>query len=195
LGLKNGNIRVNLPPDVIGNFKFHCEGQTDLGGTPAWQLTFEESPDPRKSFHQIRISNSIYQLRFKGRAWIAADDHQILRLETDLVAPLPEIRLQLEHLDISYAPVKFGQTEFRVWLPASASIQIQYRGRSYERIHKFSQFDCFLSIPSKRSEAKRRARDIVIRTMPCMIKACSLSPMASAKTKARDQPAPLTPNC
>jgi len=131
-------------PEEIGNFEFRCEGRTDVQGTSAWQLSFEESPDPRKSFHQIRIDHSLYQLRFKGRAWIAAEDHEILRLQTDLVEPIPQIRLQLEHLDISYAAVEFDKPKFRVWLPASASMQITYRGRSYERVHKFSHFQLFL---------------------------------------------------
>ena len=130
----------------IGNFEFRCDGRTNLQGIPAWQLRFVESADPQKSFHQIRIEHSVYQLRFGGRAWIAADDYQILRLETDLVAPLPQIRLQLEHLDISYAPVEFDKRKFSVWLPKSASMQISYRGRRYERLHKFSHFQLFLVV-------------------------------------------------
>ncbi|HET6180638.1 MAG TPA: DUF1570 domain-containing protein [Candidatus Sulfotelmatobacter sp.] len=133
-------------PQKIANFEFHCERRTEVHLASAWQLRFEESPDPRRSFHQIRIGRSVYQLRFRGRAWIAADTYQILRLETDLVAPLPQIRLQLEHLDISYAPVEFDKPKFRVWLPESASMQISYRGHRYERMHKFSHFQLFLVV-------------------------------------------------
>jgi hypothetical protein len=131
-------------PHEIGNFAFRCEGRTDEQGTSAWQLSFEESPDPRKAFHQIRIDNSVYRLRFKGRAWITTEDHQILRLQTDLVEPVPQIHLQLEHLDIAYAPVEFDKPKFRVWLPESASMQISYRGHSYQRVHRFSHFQLFL---------------------------------------------------
>ena len=131
-------------PQKITNFEFHCEGRSDVQGTSTWQVRFEESPDPRKSFHQIRINHSTYQLRFKGRAWIAADSYQILRLQTDLVAPLPQIQLQVEHLDITYAPVDFQKPKFRVWLPESASMQISYHHRRYQRLHKFSHFRLFL---------------------------------------------------
>jgi hypothetical protein len=133
-------------PQKIGNFEFHCEARADLHGISAWQLRFEESPDPRKSFHQIRIDRSIYQLRLKGRAWIAADDYQILRLQTDLVAPISQIRLQQEHLDITYAPVDFDKRKLRVWLPENASMQIRYRGHSYRRVHNFSHFQLFLVV-------------------------------------------------
>jgi hypothetical protein len=133
-------------PQKVRNFEFHCEGRAELHGIPAWQLSFEESTDPRKSFHQIRIERSVYQLRFKGEAWIAADNFEILRLQTDLVAPIPQIRLQLEHLDISYAPVDFDKPKLRVWLPESASMQISYHGHSYQRVHKFSHFQLFLVV-------------------------------------------------
>jgi hypothetical protein len=130
-------------PHFLPNFDFRCDGKTDLQGTPAWQLRFEESPDPYKSFHAIRIGGSVYQLRFKGRAWIAAADYQVLRLQTDLVAPIAEIELQAEHLDISYAPVAFPKRNLRLWLPESASLFMAYRGHRYARLHTFNQFQLF----------------------------------------------------
>ncbi len=140
-------------PQKVVNFEFRCEGRMELQGISAWQLRFIESPDPSKSFHQIRIQHSVYQVRFGGRAWIAADNYQILRLETDLVAPLPEIRLQLEHLEISYAPVEFDKGKFRVWLPQNASMQINYRGHRYNRLHKFSHFQLFLVVTEEKVRA------------------------------------------
>jgi hypothetical protein len=133
-------------PQKIGNFEFHCEGYTEFHGFPAWQLRFKENADPRKSFHQIRIDRSAYQLRFQGHAWIADKDSQILRLLTDLVAPIPQIHLKEEHLDISYAPVGFEKPRFLVWLPEEASMQISYRGHRYQRVHKFSHFQLFLVV-------------------------------------------------
>lgn len=137
-------------PQKIGNFQFRCEGLTDVQGAPAWQLRFEESPDPSRSFHQIRISHTVYPLRFQGHAWIAVDSHQILRLQTDLVMPIPQIRLEREHLDITYAAVDFDKSKFTVWLPESASMQISYRGRRYQRIHKFSHFQLFLVVTEEK---------------------------------------------
>ena len=130
-------------PRLIGNFDFRCEGKSDFQGRPAWQLHFEESADPSKSFHQIRIKNSVYQLRFKGRAWVAADGYEVLRLQTDLISPIPQIDLQVEHLDIAYAPVAFEKRKLQVWLPDSASLYIAYHGHRYARLHNFNQFQLF----------------------------------------------------
>jgi len=131
-------------PKMIGDFEIHCEGQTDLQGMPAWQLRFEERLDPNKSFSAFSINGTEYPVRLKGRAWISADNYQVLRLQRDLVAPVPEINLQFEHSDIAYAPVEFANHRFRLWLPKIASMDIGYRGRRYQRVHSFSHFQLFL---------------------------------------------------
>ena len=130
-------------PRHIADFDIRCEGQTELQGVPAWQVRFEERDDPTKSFHAIRIDRSTYHLRFKGRAWIARDNHQVLRMQTDLVAPIPKIDLQLEHLEIAYAPVEFPKRQVQLWLPESATLYISYHGHRYERLHQFSRFQLF----------------------------------------------------
>jgi hypothetical protein len=131
-------------PSVIGNFEVRCEGRTEYQGVAAWQLHFEERPGAVKSFHSIRIKNSRYLLRLKGRAWIAADSYEVLRIQTDLVAPVREINLQLEHLDITYGPVDFGTRQLQLWLPQRASMHISFQGHHYQRLHSFSRFQLFM---------------------------------------------------
>jgi len=66
-----------------------------------------------------------------------------LRLQTDLIAPVPQIDLQVEHLDIAYAPVAFEKRKLQVWLPESAALYIAYHGHRYARLHSFNQFQLF----------------------------------------------------
>jgi hypothetical protein len=130
-------------PRQVEHFDIRCEGQTDIEGVPAWQLRFEEIPDLDESFHSIRVKGQVYYLKLKGRAWIAADGYQVLRLQTDLIAPIPQIELQVEHLDITYAPVEFRKLNLQIWLPKQASLYIGYHGHRYERVHSFSAFQLF----------------------------------------------------
>jgi hypothetical protein len=130
-------------PSHVGNFDFRCEGLTELRGSLAWQVHFEESTDPRRSFTAIHSGGATYLPRLKGRAWITTDNYNVLQIETDLLAPIAEIDLQLEHQVISYAPVEFPKRQVRLWLPDSSSLYIAYRGHRYERVHTFSQFQLF----------------------------------------------------
>ena len=130
-------------PTHIANFAFRCEGQTELRGMSVWQLHFEENPDPEKAFTAIRVGRSVFLPRFKGRAWVATNGGEVLRVETDLLSPIPQVDLQLEHMIIDYAPVEFNKGQARLWLPESTTVYLAYRGHHYERTHRFSQFQLF----------------------------------------------------
>jgi cytochrome c-type biogenesis protein CcmH/NrfG len=130
-------------PSHVANFEFQCEGLTELQGSPAWQVHFVERPDPNKSFTAIRSGSSVNLTTFKGRAWITTDGYNVLRIETDLIAPIAQINLQREHRVIVYAPVEFPSHHVRLWLPESSSLYIAYRGHRYERVHNLSEFQLF----------------------------------------------------
>jgi tetratricopeptide (TPR) repeat protein len=130
-------------PSHIGNLKFRCEGLTELRGQLAWQIHFLEGTDPDRSFTAMRIGRSLHLTRFKGRAWISTDNYNVLQIETDLVNPIEEIKLLREHQVITYAPVEFSSRHIQLWLPESSLLYIAYRGRRYERIHTFSDFQLF----------------------------------------------------
>lgn len=130
-------------PAHVGTFDFRCEGLTQLQGASAWQLHFEEGADPNKAFTAIRVGGAVYLPRFKGRAWIAANTYDVLQIETDLMTPIPEIDLQMEHMMIRYVPVEFRERRTQLWLPESVSLHIAYRGHHYERMHSFNEFQLF----------------------------------------------------
>ena len=79
----------------------------------------------------------------KGRAWIQKDTLQVVRIETDLVAPLPDIKLAAEHQDIEFGPVKFRNGKEELWLPASADIYFDLRGHKLRRKHSFTDYLLF----------------------------------------------------
>jgi len=130
-------------PTHIGSFNFRCEGMTHVQGASAWQLRFEEPADSNQSFQAIRIGGAMYLPRLKGRAWVASDRFEVLRMETDLVSPIPQIDFNLEHLVINYAPVEFNSRSVRLWVPANTALYVAYRGHRYERMHTFNNFHPF----------------------------------------------------
>jgi hypothetical protein len=85
----------------------------------------------------------MYAVPLKGRAWIAADSFQIVRLETQMVAPLEEIKLAADSTVIEYGPVHFAERNLDLWLPQSAEVYSDWKGRRMHRRHSFSQFVLF----------------------------------------------------
>jgi len=95
----------------------------------------------------------------RGRAWIATDSYQIVRMETDLVNTLPEIRLFADHTMVEYGPVSFKSRNVEMWLPQSAEVYSDWRGKRMHRRHSFSNFMLF-SVDEEQSisEPKRKAK-------------------------------------
>lgn len=127
------------------NFEMTCEGLARWNGGLAWQVHFKQRTDKPNTIKRYRIGadGPSYPVSLKGRAWISADNYQIVRLETDLVSPVPQIRLVADHSDIEYGPVKFNKSNVQMWLPQSAEVYYDWKGRRIHRRHSFSNYMLF----------------------------------------------------
>jgi tetratricopeptide (TPR) repeat protein len=127
------------------NFEMTCEGLARWNGGLAWQIHFKQRADKPNTIKRYRIGvdGPSYPVALKGRAWISADNFQIVRLETDLVSPVPQIRLAADHADIEYGPVKFDKGNVNMWLPQSADVYYDWKGKRIHRRHSFSHYMLF----------------------------------------------------
>ena len=127
------------------NFEMTCEGLARWNGGIAWQVYFKQRTDRPNTIKRYRIGadGPSYPVALKGRAWISADTYQIVRLETDLVSPVPQIRLVADHANIEYGPVKFAKGNVNMWLPQSADVYYDWKGRRIHRRHSFSNYMLF----------------------------------------------------
>jgi hypothetical protein len=64
-------------------------------------------------------------------------------METDLVAPLPQIRLLSDHTIVDYGPVQFRKGNVEMWLPQSAELYSDWKGRRMHRRLSFSRYLLF----------------------------------------------------
>jgi hypothetical protein len=142
----------------IEDFEMSCEGLTEVKSRRAWQLHFSQRPNRSNLFHVYRVGNNYYPVRVKGRAWIAADNYEVLRLQTELVEPVTQIRLQREHSDIQYGPVDFPKQHIRLWLPQTAEVFMDYRGHRYQRRHTFTNFRLFTVETGERIKGLKLAK-------------------------------------
>jgi tetratricopeptide (TPR) repeat protein len=132
-------------PYYAGDFAMECEGLTNLNGKPAWQIRFRQREDKPSRIRSYTVGSTgrAYQLNLKGRAWFLASNFQILRLETDLIKPLPEIQLAVDHTSAEYGPVHFRSRGIDIWLPQAADLLCQRKGKwRHERI-TFSDYFLF----------------------------------------------------
>lgn len=157
---RNGKTGQDIFPDHLGTFgltslvmifhpayrdgyEFSCEGLSDWQGGKAWQVHFRQRPDKPARVRGYATDRQMFPVSLRGRAWIAADTFQIVSLETDLVAPVPQIPLNAEHIFIEYAPVQFRSYKQELWLPQSAELYIDFNVRRIHRSHRFTDYMLF----------------------------------------------------
>lgn len=130
-------------PNFAGDYNFTCEGLGHWNGRPAWQIHFTQKLDHPGGIREYQVKGMIYPISLRGRAWIDSGTYQILRLETELSAPVEEIKLTREHIDITYGRVNFRTGHQEMWLPQSVEIYAEQYGHRYYRRHTFTDFHVF----------------------------------------------------
>ena len=132
-------------PYYAVNFEMTCEGLTHWNGKLAWQVHFRQKKDKPNMIRSYRLGmeGPSYPVALKGRAWILADSYEIARLETDLISPMPQIKLVADHTAIEYGPVQFRIRDVEMWLPQSAEVFYDWRGKRIHRRHSFSNYLLF----------------------------------------------------
>ncbi len=136
-------LAIAFHPLFRDNFEMQCEGLGDWDGQAAWLVHFRQLDDKPRQLRSYVVNGNIYPVDLKGRAWIRADNLQIVHLETDLVRPIPEIQLMTEHTSISYGPVQFKRGGTDLWLPTNAELYVHFAKRRFHRSESFDHFMLF----------------------------------------------------
>ena len=124
-----------------------CEGLGKWQQRATWIVYFQQRPDrPERLRAYELLDGSSYSVGLKGRAWIAADTYQIVRLEANLMKPIRQIGLGSEEDVIEYGPVPFLAKKTVLWLPKSADIYFYYKHRPFHRHHDFVDYQLYYSV-------------------------------------------------
>jgi tetratricopeptide (TPR) repeat protein len=127
-------------PDMRDNFEMACEGLGEHHGQATWLVHFSQRDDRPNNMHSYKIGNQFHAVNLKGRAWITADKFQVVRIETEMISPMPEIQLLSEHHVVEYGPIPFPKKDTTLWLPKSAEIYFDFRKHRYYRRHSFDHY-------------------------------------------------------
>ena len=146
-------------PLQVPDYKFTCEGLTRTDAGLSWQVYFQQRPDKIPTLHGYSLGDQSYAVGLKGRAWVAADTYQVVRLETELTKPHPEIRLAAEHTLITYGPVRFHSKDIQMWLPQRAEVYFDWRGKRVHRKLSYSNYMLY-SVDDKQTMKPPKDADV-----------------------------------
>jgi tetratricopeptide (TPR) repeat protein len=141
-------------PDMRDGFEMSCEGLGTWAGEPTWIVHFQQRDDKPSRFADYKIGKQTYPMKLKGRAWITVDNSQIVRIESDLVNPLP--LLSVQHQIADYGPVHFAKKNVDMWLPQTVDIYLDLNKHRYHRRHSFEHYMLFSVDADEKKPASKK---------------------------------------
>ncbi|HEY2822414.1 MAG TPA: tetratricopeptide repeat protein [Candidatus Acidoferrum sp.] len=142
-------------------YDFKCEGAGSWSGRKTWVVHFQQKANSHSEMLVYHVNGRFFPVGMKGRAWIDKETSQILAMESDMIKPIPEIRLIRDHQLIEYGPVAFANAGTKMWLPKSADWYCSISGHRYHRRHSFSNFLLFSIDDSQKIGKPKETNDEV----------------------------------
>jgi len=122
---------------------FRLLGRQKIQGRDAFMIAFAQEPKRSRMYGSFRVGETSRTTFYQGVAWIDSTTYQILALRTELLAPLPVVKLQTETTQIEFSEVHFKRIAEGFWLPAKVTVTIDWQGRTLRNEHEYSDFAVF----------------------------------------------------
>jgi hypothetical protein len=110
--------------------QFRYLGKQTTDGRGVYVVAFAETPGLVQVPAEIRLRDTSFPVLCQGIAWIDESDFRILRLRTDLLAPLPEAQIRKLTTTVDFAEVRIPHSALRLWLPRKAVVEWETMPRS-----------------------------------------------------------------
>ena len=132
---------------------FRLLGTQNINHRPTYVVAFAQDPSLVKMPGIIVTEKGTVPLLCQGVVWIDQENYKILRLRTDLLAPLPAVALQQVSSTIDFSEVKIPRFETPLWLAKQVEILWNLNSTQMGEIHRYSGYHLFHAtvriVPSK----------------------------------------------
>jgi Tetratricopeptide repeat len=134
---------LNFHPDFQSESTFRYIGRQRIDGRETYVVAFAQQPLKTKLSGGFKYGVKSAATYTRGLAWIDARNYQILRLRTDLLKPLPQVKLKRQTTEIEYQEVRFKSSHQGFWLPRQVAVTVEWNGRIMHNEHRYSDFELF----------------------------------------------------
>jgi hypothetical protein len=133
---------------------FHPQHQQDcrfrlLGrqtaDSKAYLIAFAQKPETRLAMSTFASPTTLTPalIMYQGLAWVDPENHQILRIRTDLLAPRKDVQLAKQTTEVWYQEVHFRDIPHAFWLPREVQVTIEWSDMTYRNRHRYSEYMVF----------------------------------------------------
>lgn len=142
-GVGFSSLWLMFLPSNVPDSHFRYLGKQTMEKRPTFVVAFAQDPKLVKMPGVIDAHSGKVPLLYQGVIWIDQETYRIVRIRTDLLAPLPRIQLEQLSSTLSFSEVKIPKFDTPLWLPRHVEITWDVGGYRMGEIHRYSQYGLF----------------------------------------------------
>jgi hypothetical protein len=123
--------------------RFRYLGRQMLKGRPTEVVGFAQIPGENTPVIAFQIGKLSGHILEQGVAWIDAATHEILCIQTDLLAPRPDLRVDKQTSKIDFRAVHLAEISAPLWLPTKVVVDLESAHQHLRNTHVYSDFKMF----------------------------------------------------
>jgi tetratricopeptide (TPR) repeat protein len=165
-GLKEGFMRTAgftastfvFHPAYQAESTFRYLGRQKLDGRSTFVIAFAQLPAKARVHGEFKVAGVPTSTFTQGLAWVDCETFEILRLRTDLLAPVPQILLQRETTNIDFAEIRFKGIPEPLWLPQQVTVTVDWHGKHLRNVHHYADYKLYSVESTQKIRAPKVAR-------------------------------------
>jgi hypothetical protein len=139
---------VHFYPSNRSESTFRYLGRQRIDGHKTLVVAFAQKPGSVRSPGELRFQDKLIPILYQGIAWVDESDSRIVRLRTDLLAPLADVHLRRLTAEIHFGDAQMEDSSSPLWLPREVRVTSDVNGQVFEEWHVYSAYRAY-SVQSK----------------------------------------------
>jgi hypothetical protein len=142
-GLGFSSLWMMFLPSCIGETHFRYLGRQKVDGHQTFVVVFAQDPELVKLPGVIQLETASVPMLYQGVAWIDQETYRMVRIRSDLLAPLPDFKVSRITSSVNFSQVTIPQLETPLWLPKQVEITWEIAGARLGELHRYSGYHLF----------------------------------------------------
>ena len=130
-------------PENVEESRYRYLGHQKVGKHDTVVIAFAQIPGEVQVPSEISMSGPACSYLMQGVVWIDESMFQIVRMQTDLLAPLPEWNLTKLNSTVSFGEVRIAERNLTLWMPDEVEIRWLSKDQAGLERHKYSDYRLF----------------------------------------------------
>ncbi len=120
---------------------FRYLGEQRIGSQNTYVVAFAQRPGHATMTETVRgAGHSVVQMLVQRVAWVDKSNFQIIKIQTDLLAPRPEVGLDRQTTEVTLSEVRLRDIPSPLWLPKVVKVDIRFDGLNFRNEHHYANY-------------------------------------------------------